>query len=55
MVEQVQNHLTLRKREILQLLAEENTNKDAATQLTISVKAVETHRAKHDENLNCHQ
>lgn len=47
MVEQVQNHLTLRQREILQLLAEENTKKDVATELTISVKvkAVETHRA----------
>lgn len=50
----LQNQLTLRQREILQLLAEGNTSKDVATQLTLSVKTVETHRANIMKKLNCH-
>ena len=37
--------LTARERELLQLLAEGQSNKEAASQLGISVKTVETHRA----------
>jgi DNA-binding NarL/FixJ family response regulator len=38
-------HLTLRQREILQLLAEGKTSKEVAVQLQSSVKTAETHRA----------
>jgi DNA-binding CsgD family transcriptional regulator len=38
--------LTLREREILQLVAEGGTNRDTARALAISVKTVETHRAR---------
>jgi DNA-binding NarL/FixJ family response regulator len=37
--------LTARERELLQLVAEGKSNKEAASQLGISVKTVETHRA----------
>src|SRR3954466_4939016 len=37
--------LTSREREIVQLLAEGNSNKAIATRLDLSVKTVETHRA----------
>lgn len=37
--------LTPREREIVQLLAEGNSNKEIATKLFLSVKTVETHRA----------
>jgi len=37
--------LTSREREIIQLLAEGNSNKAIATRLNLSVKTVETHRA----------
>jgi DNA-binding NarL/FixJ family response regulator len=37
--------LTDREREIVQMLAEGKSNKEIATQLSISVKTVETHRA----------
>jgi DNA-binding NarL/FixJ family response regulator len=39
------DRLTTREREIIQLLAEGNSNKDIARILTLSVKTVETHRA----------
>ena len=39
------NPLTKREREIVQLLAENLTNKEIATKLSISVKTVETHRS----------
>jgi DNA-binding NarL/FixJ family response regulator len=38
--------LTYREREIVQLLASGNSNKEIAVTLGISVKTVETHRAK---------
>ncbi len=38
--------LTAREREIVQLLAEGKSNKEVATQLNISVKTAETHRAR---------
>lgn len=47
-------HLTLRQREILQLLAEGKTSKEVAVQLAISVKTAETHRANIMKKLNCH-
>jgi DNA-binding NarL/FixJ family response regulator len=47
-------HLTLRQREILQLLAEGKTSKEVASQLEISVKTAETHRANIMKKLNCH-
>lgn len=37
--------LTLRQREILQLVAEGNTSKEIAAALSVSIKTVETHRA----------
>jgi DNA-binding NarL/FixJ family response regulator len=41
----VADPLTSREREIVQLLAEGNSNKKIATRLDISIKTVETHRA----------
>lgn len=46
--------LTLRQREILQLLAEGKFAKEIAFQLHLSVKTVETHRAQLMERLNIH-
>jgi DNA-binding NarL/FixJ family response regulator len=46
--------LSSREREILQLLAEGRSNKDIATALYLSVKTVETHRAKIMHKLNLH-
>jgi len=40
-----QENLTSREREVLQLVAEGNTNNEVAQSLEISVKTVETHRA----------
>jgi DNA-binding NarL/FixJ family response regulator len=48
------NRLTSRERELLQLLAEGKSNKEAATALSISVKTVETHRANIMRKLNLH-
>jgi DNA-binding NarL/FixJ family response regulator len=39
------DRLTSREREVIQLLAEGNSNKDIARRLQLSVKTVETHRA----------
>jgi DNA-binding NarL/FixJ family response regulator len=44
--------LTAREHEVLQLLAEGNTNKQAANILTISVRTVEKHRANIMKKLN---
>jgi len=46
--------LTLRQREILQLIAEGNTTKEIAAKLTLSVKTVETHRTQLMERLDIH-
>lgn len=46
--------LTARERELLQLLAEGKSNKEAASALGISVKTVETHRANIMRKLNLH-
>ena len=43
--------LTLREREILQLVAEGKANKVAAAELCISIKTVEKHRSKLTEKL----
>jgi len=49
-----QSPLSSREREILQLLAEGKSNKEVATALNISVKTVETHRAKIMQKLDLH-
>jgi len=46
--------LTDREREILQLVAEGRTNKEAATMLNISLTTVETHRTHILQKLNLH-
>jgi DNA-binding NarL/FixJ family response regulator len=48
------SRLTPREREIVQLLAEGKSNKEAATMLGISVKTIETHRANIMLKLNVH-
>jgi DNA-binding NarL/FixJ family response regulator len=44
--------LSAREREILQLLAENKTNKEIATRLSISVRTVETHRRSIMQKVN---
>ena len=46
--------LTTREREVLQLIAEGNTNKQIAAVLCISVKTVEKHRQQVMDQLNIH-
>jgi DNA-binding NarL/FixJ family response regulator len=46
--------LSLRQREILQLIAEGHTTKDIAHRLTLSVKTVETHRSQLMGRLDIH-
>ena len=46
--------LTAREREVLQLIAEGNTNNDVAGSMGISVKTVETHRAHVMSKLGLH-
>lgn len=46
--------LTSREREVLQLVAEGQTNKEIATQLNLSVYTVEAHRGRLMEKLNLH-
>jgi DNA-binding NarL/FixJ family response regulator len=48
------NSLTIREREVLQLIAEGKTNRDIATMLDLSVKTVDTHRAHLMRKLNIH-
>jgi DNA-binding NarL/FixJ family response regulator len=48
------DRLSLREREVLQLLAEGNTNGEIARLLVISEKTVEKHRAAIMEKLNIH-
>lgn len=49
-----QETLTSREREVVQLLAEGNSNKDIARALDLSVKTVETHRAAIMRKLRLH-
>ena len=46
--------LSMRQREILQLIAEGQTTKDIAQRLNLSVKTVETHRSQLMERLEIH-
>ena len=46
--------LTLRQREILQLIAEGNTVKEIAWELNLSVKTIETHRSQLMDRLDIH-
>jgi DNA-binding NarL/FixJ family response regulator len=46
--------LSMRQREILQLIAEGHTTKDIAHRLNLSVKTVETHRSQLMERLEIH-
>ena len=46
--------LSMRQREILQLIAEGQTTKDIAHRLNLSVKTVETHRSQLMERLDIH-
>ncbi len=46
--------LTSREREILQLIAEGNSNKDMANRLSLSLHTVETHRGNILQKLNLH-
>lgn len=48
------SRLTGRQREIVQLLAEGKSSKEVATELNVSTKTVETHRANIMSRLNCH-
>jgi DNA-binding NarL/FixJ family response regulator len=47
--------LTKREREVLQLIAEGQTNKDISQQLGMSVKTVESHRRNLMVKLNIHE
>jgi len=52
--EEVHDVLTTREREILQLIAEGNSNKEIAKTLFVSPKTVETHRTHIMDKLNIH-
>ena len=47
--------LTAREREVLQLIAEGNTNQDLAELLCLSRKTVETHRSNIMDKLDLHK
>lgn len=46
--------LTLRERDVVQLIAEGNTNKAVSTKLGVSLKTIETHRASAMRKLGLH-
>lgn len=48
-------HLTLREKEVLQLIAQGRSNKEVATLLNISVNTVAVHRARVMETLGLHR
>jgi|SRR6185369_845687 len=52
--EPARTQLTSREREVLQLLAEGQSNKEVAASLHISIKTVETHRARIMSKLEVH-
>jgi DNA-binding NarL/FixJ family response regulator len=47
--------LTLRERQVLQLIAEGKTTRDVASLLFISVKTAETHRTRLMQKLDIHE
>jgi DNA-binding NarL/FixJ family response regulator len=51
--EPLAGRLTLRQREIIQLLAEGRSTKEVATLLNVSVKTAETHRSNIMRRINC--
>ena len=53
-VRKTNEQLTSREREVLQLIAEGNTNKQIAAELCISIKTVEKHRQQVMNRLNIH-
>lgn len=53
--EPVENPLTPRQREVLQLIAEGQSTKDIARRLDLSVKTVETHRSQLMKQLDIHE
>jgi|SRR5215470_106078 len=50
----LEDQLTSRQREIVQLLAEGNSSKEVSSVLGLSVKTVETHRANIMRRIGCH-
>lgn len=50
-----QDPLTLREREVLQLIAEGHSTKEVALRLNISVKTAESHRTRLMEKLDIHE
>jgi DNA-binding NarL/FixJ family response regulator len=52
--EAMRGQLTTREREVLQLLADGQSNKEVAASLNISIKTVETHRARIMSKLEVH-
>jgi two-component system response regulator NreC len=50
-----QNHLTLRERQVLQLIAEGKSTKDVASLLGVSVKTAESHRTRLMQKLDIHE
>jgi DNA-binding NarL/FixJ family response regulator len=53
--EKPKNRLTLRERQVLQLIAEGKSTKDVASLLGISVKTAETHRTRLMQKLDIHE
>jgi DNA-binding NarL/FixJ family response regulator len=50
----VEDRLTVRQREVLQLIAEGQNTKDMAARLNVSIKTIETHRKQLMERLDIH-
>ncbi len=53
--EKSKNPLTLRERQVLQLIAEGKSTKDVASLLGISVKTAESHRTRLMQKLDIHE
>jgi len=51
----VEDPLTPRERQVLQLVAEGKTTRESADLLNISARTAETHRARIMEKLNIHE
>jgi len=54
-IEKKSDVLTLRERQVLQLIAEGKTTRDVASLLFISVKTAETHRSRLMQKLDIHE